>query len=253
MGSNSIQHYYEIYGDGIPLIFIHPPGMGHVVFHYQKSLSKYYKVILFDLRGHGKSSTSEEKATISLISEDILQFITHLGLEKVVICGYSTGGSIAQEFTINYPEKVYATILCGGFPEVNSAILKGEFLVGKWLASHNIPALANVLALSHMVTGEHGKMIRNYVLKTDKRVLENLYENGLLYKCTENLSAINTPFLLIYGDRDFYINKNQKLYERYIPHVETFLISNSFHQIPTKKAAIFNHAIHTFLKTLKTN
>ena len=54
--------FYEEYGQGIPIIFIHPPGMGRKVFYYQRLLSKHFRVIFLALRGQWDSDHIEQAA-----------------------------------------------------------------------------------------------------------------------------------------------------------------------------------------------
>ena len=70
--------YYEEYGQGIPIIFIHPPGMGNKVFHYQYDLSKHMRVIFPDLSGHGRSPRAEQTVSISFYANEVLRFMDAL-------------------------------------------------------------------------------------------------------------------------------------------------------------------------------
>ncbi len=88
--------YYEEYGQGIPIIFVHPPGMGRKVFYYQRLLSEHFRVIFPDLSGHGDSDHADQPVSISYYANEILQFIDALHIDKAVLFGYSAGGLIAQ-------------------------------------------------------------------------------------------------------------------------------------------------------------
>jgi pimeloyl-ACP methyl ester carboxylesterase len=242
-----INHYYERHGTGIPIIFIHPPGMGHVVFKYQKPLAKMFQVILYDLRGHGKSEYKDEEVTISLLSDDLHHLLDECQIDKAIICGYSSGGSIAQEFAIRYPNRTLGLILCGGFSEVSTFLLKNEFKAGIWLAKNHLNILSNILSYSHKVMKEDEIEIKDYVLMTNQTTLVNLYRNGLKYTCTERLKLIQAPLLLIYGDKDYYIHSYQKIYKSLVTNSDTVYIDNALHQIPTKNAIPFNHAISNFV------
>ena len=67
--------FYEEYGEGIPIIFIHPPGMGRKVFVYQQHLANHMRVILPDLSGHGESDTVEESVSISFYANEIMHLM----------------------------------------------------------------------------------------------------------------------------------------------------------------------------------
>ena len=112
--------FYEEYGEGLPIIFIHPPGMGRKVFGYQQDLSNNLRVILPDLSGHGESDTVEQRVTISFYANEVVRFMNLLHIDQAIICGYSAGCLIAQEIGFYYPERVQFMILVGSYPEVDT-------------------------------------------------------------------------------------------------------------------------------------
>ena len=103
---DGISLYYTVKGKGIPIVFIHPPVLTSVNFKYQMDeLSKKFKVITFDIRGHGRSKYSKQAITYQLIVEDIKHLLDHLEVKKAFICGYSTGGSISLEFLLSHGDR----------------------------------------------------------------------------------------------------------------------------------------------------
>jgi len=101
---NGIQMYYESCGEGTPVILLHGGletcQMWALV---APALSKYYRVITPDSRGHGRTGSSTEPVTYPLMVSDFVQFIQALGVEKPFIGGYSDGGKIAKHMAINHP------------------------------------------------------------------------------------------------------------------------------------------------------
>lgn len=128
--NSRVRLYYEEKGNGTPLLFIHPPGMGHVVFCRQKPLARDFRLILYDMRGNGRSSPSDGPITVPLLADDVSVLLRSLGIGRAIICGYSSGGSVALDFALRYPQHVKQLILIGGFPEVCTPLLWGEFWLG---------------------------------------------------------------------------------------------------------------------------
>src|SRR3954454_8695437 len=95
---------YNISGKGIPILFIHPPAMGRIVFRYQEELNRYFTLITPDLSGNGDTKGPEKQVTIQSYAEEVKALLDHLHLKKAVLCGYSAGASISQEFALRYPE-----------------------------------------------------------------------------------------------------------------------------------------------------
>ncbi|SHE90780.1 alpha/beta hydrolase fold [Marinitoga hydrogenitolerans DSM 16785] len=82
--------YYEIYGEGKPLILLNGIMMNTLSWaSHIKVLSKYFKIIVYDMRDQVRSEKLEEDYDISIHVEDLHNFIIHLGLEKVNILGLS--------------------------------------------------------------------------------------------------------------------------------------------------------------------
>jgi len=111
---NDIQMYYEVKGEGFPLVMIQ--GLGGNLEGWDprlvEGLSKHFKLILFDNRGAGRTDLSKGEYTIRLFADDTADLMSALGVPKAHILGISMGRMIAQELTINYPQKVSKLILC---------------------------------------------------------------------------------------------------------------------------------------------
>lgn len=241
--------YYETYGAGTAILFIHPPAMGHVTFKRQRPLAEQFQIITMDLRGNGRSGNKSAEITMSVIAADILAVLDDIGIEKVVICGYSNGGSISQEFALSYPDRVVGIILCGGFSEVNSFLLKNEFRLGIYAAKFKLMKLmAFALATGHARTKIFKMELADYVRKTDPEVLRIMFNEGLHYKSTNRLHELTVPLLLVYGANDHYVHHYQKIFlEKVKTNVDLVYISNAKHQIPTKHSLELNKIIANFI------
>ena len=76
---------YNISGKGIPILFIHPPAMGRIVFRYQEELNRYFTIITPDLSGNGDTRGPEKKVTIQSYVNELKALLNHLQIEKDVI------------------------------------------------------------------------------------------------------------------------------------------------------------------------
>ncbi|ESU30117.1 hypothetical protein G3A_23485 [Bacillus sp. 17376] len=239
--------FYEEIGQGSPIIFLHPPGMGRKVFRYQWPLSQRYRLILPDLSGHGDSTAVLERITIQKYAEEVLRLVDSIGLGKVSLCGYSSGGSIAQEFALTYPERTKTLILSGGFAEVQSPALKYEHLMGMYFVKNSPKTLAKVIATVHTFDKNYRAELIEHMLKTDMNTWFHFYHESLNYSCSERLKNLNVPLLLVYGSRDF-INQHIRAYERELGHFQKAIIPKVSHQVPVKKWQEFNAEIEKFLE-----
>ena len=109
---NEIKIYYEIYGDGYPVVLI--GGLGSQIQSWAAQIPiycKYFRVIVFDNRGMGKSDKPDIPYTIELMADDTAMLLNTLGIESAHIAGKSMGGMIGQWLAIKYPEKVEKLVL----------------------------------------------------------------------------------------------------------------------------------------------
>ncbi|MBE5793730.1 MAG: alpha/beta hydrolase [Clostridiales bacterium] len=105
--------YYEVNGQGRPLLLIHGNGEDHSIFdRATELLAKRFQVYAIDSRGHGKSFPVKEYHYQDM-AEDIRQFITGLSLEKPILCGFSDGGILGLLLSSQYPDLLGGVVACG--------------------------------------------------------------------------------------------------------------------------------------------
>jgi pimeloyl-ACP methyl ester carboxylesterase len=87
------------------IVFVHGWGCDHRSFAPQAEFfSNEHRVVLVDLRGHGKSDAPQQDYTMSAFADDLAWFCTKLALVKPVMVGHSMGGNIVLEFAARHPE-----------------------------------------------------------------------------------------------------------------------------------------------------
>jgi pimeloyl-ACP methyl ester carboxylesterase len=246
---NGVTLHYMVRGKGTPLIFIHPPVLSSVNFKYQlEELSKYFTVIVFDIRGHGKSQPSEQTLTYPLIVEDIKQIMNYLNVEKAFICGYSMGGSVALEFLLTASERALGGILIGGISEILDWRLKKSISLGITFAKLGaISTLAFSIALSNSDKPNTFWELFKEGKKATQKNVEEYFRYSLTYNCTNQLKNILLPVLLVYGAKDKEFHPYGRILQATLPKNEFQLIPNVKHQIPTKTPNQLNDRIKQFV------
>ncbi|WP_432360415.1 alpha/beta fold hydrolase [Sporosarcina sp. UB5] len=248
---DGVDMYYDVQGNGIPIVFIHPPLLTSMNFIYQlNELSNHFKIIIFDIRGHGNSSFSEKALTYPLISHDIKQLLDHLEIDKAFICGYSTGGSIALDFLLTYPNRSLGGILIGALSEVKDSSLKNKISFGVKLAEWKAhKPLALSVSLTNSNNGQLFKNLFNHAKKGNAQNIEQYYRYSLHYNCTARLDQIKLPVLLLYGEKDKAFHRYAHLLHELLPVNECILVGDVKHQLPTKAAVAVNNLIEKFVST----
>tara|TARA_R110002124_G_scaffold251205_3_gene416409 strand:+ start:18302 stop:19108 length:807 start_codon:yes stop_codon:yes gene_type:complete len=106
--------YYEIYGKGKPLFFLHGYTQSSKSWKsYVTHFDKEYEVYLVDLTGHGKSEAFKENLSIRSVAKDINSLIEYLKLDKIQAIGFSFGGDILFQLALINPSLIESMITIG--------------------------------------------------------------------------------------------------------------------------------------------
>jgi len=112
---NGIEINYEVHGAGTPLVLTHGYTASLEMWREQvAALSAKYRLAIYDMRGHGKTTAPADIERYSLARDyvaDKLALMDHLRIERAHVGGLSMGGMIAQEFALHHPERVRALLL----------------------------------------------------------------------------------------------------------------------------------------------
>jgi len=118
--ANGIAIYYEIHGEGDPLLIIAGLSMDLTSLKFiVPELSKRSKVITFDNRGAGRTDKPDIPYTIEMMADDTRGLLEVLGVQKANVMGISLGGRIAISFALRYPDMVKRLILVSTSPKVS--------------------------------------------------------------------------------------------------------------------------------------
>ena len=99
--------------DSVPLIFIHGVGLDHQMWEGQISYFNEYSTLAYDLLGHGKTPYIKDKLSLRDFSNQLLEILDHLKIEKINLIGFSLGSLIALDFCSHFQKKVEKLILIG--------------------------------------------------------------------------------------------------------------------------------------------
>ncbi len=111
--SDDAEIYYEVMGDGPPVVLLHPFPASHLLLlPVADMLAARYRLVLPDLRGHGESSPGSGVATMEKHAADLVRLCEAEHIGRAVFLGVSIGGYILFEFWRRYRERVAALGLC---------------------------------------------------------------------------------------------------------------------------------------------
>ena len=116
---NGVKTYYEVSGEGFPLVLMHANPFDRRMFLYQVAhFSTFFKVIHIDLRGYGYSDKPATSITVTDLCEDVVAVCRQEGAREAVFLGVSVGGVMGLELGLNHPEifKVLVLVGCSSQP-----------------------------------------------------------------------------------------------------------------------------------------
>src|SRR5215472_10737649 len=135
---NGIKVYYEVYGEGRPIVLLH--GAFYTIeLNWSQlipELSKTRKVVAIELQGHGHTPFSDRKLSFPTLANDVEGVMDYLKIDSADVAGYSMGGSVAYQFAIQSPKRLKNLVIIsstyksnGWLPEVTNAFkaFKPEF------------------------------------------------------------------------------------------------------------------------------
>jgi pimeloyl-ACP methyl ester carboxylesterase len=102
---------YQVVGAGEPVVLIHGVGMDQRAWAPQiEALSAHYRVVTYDMLGHGESAVPADDVSLSDFAEQLLGLLDHLDIPAANIVGHSMGALVAMEFALNYPNRTQSML-----------------------------------------------------------------------------------------------------------------------------------------------
>jgi pimeloyl-ACP methyl ester carboxylesterase len=232
---NDIKIYYEIYGEGEPLLLLHGNNESISSFKYQIDyFRKQYKVIAVDSRGQGKSSNNRKKIDYQLMAADMYELLNHLKLDSVNVIGWSDGGNTGLIMAMKYPVKVKSLTTMGANLYPNKNAVQKKFLREyRWTLRY-----AKVLALFNPSKWKGKVIVGKMVLKEPN------------IKPSE-LNAISIPTLILAGEKDVINEDHTKLIADNIKKNKIVILKGLTHYAPQEDPEYFNKVIAEFLTDIK--
>lgn len=249
---NDIELYYEVHGEGYPVVFLH--GFSATVDMWRLQvpvLSREYKFIIYDARGHGQSESppSANQYSEDIVVEDLFQLLRILGIKKAVVGGLSMGGYESLRFYLTHPNMVTALILMDTGPGYRNPEHREEWNrqreeLARQLETRGIEVLAanaptetrreimlkqNPVGLAHMA--------RKVVAQHDSRVIDSL-------------DKIKVPTLVLVGENDTPFRRAADYMANKIPGAQHAVIPEAGHAANIDNAGAFNGAVLGFLRKL---
>lgn len=192
---NGLKMYYEIYGQGKPLVLIHGGGstiqtsFGNII----PLLSQHRQIVAVELQAHGHTNDRDTDLSFGQDADDVAKLLGNLGISKADFLGFSNGGQTAIEIVLRYPELVNKLIIASAFYKRSAA--SSQFWEG----------------FDHATLKDMPQILKEGQLKAngnDDNALLNMFNKDVrrmkVFKgwTDEQMKSIPAPTLVINGNLD---------------------------------------------------
>ena len=191
---NGLKMYYEIYGQGKPLVLIHGGGstiqttFGRVI----PQLAKHRQVIAVELQAHGRTSDRNADLSFEQDADDVATLLKNLNIDKADFFGFSNGGTTTLQIAIRHPE-IVGKIILGSALSKRNGVPEQFWDFMKQARLDNMPGQLKV-AYRQVAPDTNGLQIMH-----DRDVKRVLNFKDIT---DEKIKSIKAPTLIIIGDKD---------------------------------------------------
>jgi pimeloyl-ACP methyl ester carboxylesterase len=227
-------------GSGPPLLLVH--GLMVTGEMFEPVIERFatrHRVIVPDLRGHGRSRELPPPYTAAQLASDLSQLLDHLGIDSAAVLGYSQGGAIAQQLVLDHPERCDRLVLACTYA-FNMATFR------EWLEGHLAPLLIRFLGLRRLadlvvsqsmlkLEQERAYWLADLMAGQDRTLMLTAWKETMAFDSRKRLREIKCPTLIVAGSQDTGVP---------IHHAE--MLQNG---IPGSQLVVINGADHALIWT----
>jgi 3-oxoadipate enol-lactonase len=258
---NGLNLYYNETGrrESLPVLLIHGFPFSSEMWKTQIAslLENDFRVIAYDLRGHGKSDADDGQYTLELFVDDLIALLDYLKITKTVVCGFSMGGYVALRAIQRNPELFNAIILCDttSSADSNEAKLRRAASI-KLIKKDGAKPFAE--GFLKAVFSEQSFSTKQNIVDEARRMILSNYPIGICgallamaarTDTTEALSKIDVPTLVLVGEHDTVTPPAaaKTMHDR-IQNSKIHIIGSAAHMSSMENPNEFNEHLIKFLK-----
>lgn len=245
--------YFTERGAGPPLLLVHGLMVtGEMFDPVVDHFAARHRVIVPDLRGHGRSRALPPPYAVSDLARDLTRLLDHLGVESTAVLGYSHGGTVAQQLAVEEPGRCRQLVLACTYA-YNMASPR------EWVEGHVGPLLIRFLGLRRMADllmsqasrqlgPERGRWLAGLIGSQDRNLMLAAWREMLVFDSRPWLSRIECPTLVLAASEDqgAPVHHARTLHEG-IPNARLEVIDGADHAVIWTHPEEFLRAVDAFL------
>jgi pimeloyl-ACP methyl ester carboxylesterase len=249
---NDVRTYYEVAGEGYPLVLMHANPFDRRMFLYQVAhFSNYFRVINIDLRAYGYSDKPATPITMTDLCEDVVAVCRQEGASEAIFAGVSVGGVMGLQLGLDHPEIFKALILvgCSSQPgdryqgRIDGYMQQG---VGQFHIQHLTDLVSKDFPQSKLgkyLLGMHTEMDSRLSAAAIAEIFHALQNRDL----TARLTELKMPVLIMNGEFDNSLKRRREMSMK-IAGAEHHVIPGAGHACCLEDPATFDEIVLRFLR-----
>ncbi|WAH57545.1 alpha/beta hydrolase [Pseudomonas silvicola] len=251
--------HYEEYGQGEPLLLVHGLGSSAQDWEYQvPALAPFFRLIVVDLRGHGRSEKPRERYSIAGFAADLAALLDRLGTGPVHYVGLSMGGMTGFQMAVDYPALLRSLTIVNSAPEVK---LRKPLDYWQWFKRWSLMHLVSMGAIGQGLgkslfprpeQAELRRKISERWARNDKHAYMASFNAIIGWGVQERIGQIRCPTLIISADHDYTPVALKEQYVKLIPQAKLAVIADSRHATPLDQPEHFNRTLKDFLAAVSS-
>ena len=236
-----------------PIVFVHGVGLTYEIWQPQLDFFKDYSNLSYDILGHGKSSLTKQNISFDDFSDQLIELINELKIEKIHLVGFSIGSLIARNFATRYDDRLRSLILLGSIykrSEQQQKIVNERFDQAKKELKLSRQALKRWFSDKYLENNpDTYEKISSILSENNMANFLKVYELFVRHKNDEDFEKIQTKTLVMTGEHDIgsTIEMSQQL-NNVIQHSELKIIKEGKHLCGIECADEVNLTIKNFIE-----
>jgi len=249
-----INLYYEVAGQGDPIVFIHGLGSSARDWEYQVPFfAPRYRVVVFDVRGHGRSDKPPGPYSVPLFAQDAAALIRALEAAPAHVVGISMGGMIALQLAVDEPALVRSLVVVNSGPELvvrtfrERLMILQRFLIVRLLGMRKMGEVLSQRLFPRPDQAPLRQMFVERWAENDPRAYREAMRALVGWSVADRLGDIRCPTLVIASDQDYTPVSAKEAYVARMPNARLVVIPDAHHAVTVERPDEFNQVLLDFL------
>ena len=252
---DGLETHYQITGQGDPLIFIHGLGSSGRDWEQQvEHFSKSYRVVTYDVRGHGLTAKPKGPYSVPMFAADAAALIQALELAPAHIVGLSMGGWIAFQLAVSYPNLLKSMTIINSAPNLPSHTFQQRKAIFQRTVLFRLLSMRKIgeaLSGRMFIKPEQEELRQTFIerwAENHKPSYMASFRGAIGWSVMSHVGDIRTPTLVVAADEDYTPLAQKKAYVARMLQAQMAIIEDSRHATPVEKPDEFNRVLSEFLK-----